>query len=583
LIFRRLFQNLFQNSFQNGGDGMAGRPRHWREKDGRFYARIGVPAALRPFVEGGKSELIEVLGADRREALRKHPAAVARLQAQLDVARVEAGAPVDEVPGTPKVTITPADFAAAIWSRYRSALEDDLAARDRFPDDLEIAAETVKLRARLEAGEIPDDWMSRLDASLDLLVMKNARGFDSRMREVRLTALQKELAAGQTHQIEHEIDLFLEQNGLAADRGTSERKVLAKQMMRAEIEVLKRSLERDVGDYGGQPSDPIVAPPAQGVGRKAVKLTQLWADYVEDQVLTGLMKDRGRRQSAVIRDLVSFLGHDDARRIRDDDLIAWKDYLIRDRRLKPKTISDIYLSTVRSLFKWAAAVRKLLPENVADGIRQRKPKETAGREKGFTDVEAVAVLRASRSHVPRPNQFGYVRETPHMTAAKLWAPLLAAFSGARISEITQMRKEDFRLEGGRWVVRITPEAGSIKAGGFRDVPLHRQIISEGFIDFVAASSPGPLFHGAKDPARYAQAAQNVSDELAKWLRDLKVIPAGVRPNHGWRHRFKTQALELEIPMRIADAIQGHTSRTSHLPARSAPSTCGPFTGSKLLR
>jgi hypothetical protein len=57
---------------------MAGKLRYWKEKDGRFYARVAVPKPLVPFV--GKSELIEPLGGDRRAALRLHPGAVAKLQ-----------------------------------------------------------------------------------------------------------------------------------------------------------------------------------------------------------------------------------------------------------------------------------------------------------------------------------------------------------------------------------------------------------------------------------------------------------------------------------------------------------------------
>jgi hypothetical protein len=70
------------------GFAVAGKMRHWREKDGRFYARIAVPKELAPFV--GRSELIEPLGSDRRGAMRLHPAAVARLQSQITKAASEA-------------------------------------------------------------------------------------------------------------------------------------------------------------------------------------------------------------------------------------------------------------------------------------------------------------------------------------------------------------------------------------------------------------------------------------------------------------------------------------------------------------
>ncbi|NKB83095.1 hypothetical protein HED51_03075 [Ochrobactrum grignonense] len=67
-----------------------------------------------------------------------------------------------------------------------------------------------------------------------------------------------------------------------------------------------------------------------------------------------------------------------------------------------------------------------------------------------------------------------------MTAAKKFASILCAFTGARITEIMQLRKEDVRKEGDISVIRIAPDAGSVKSFTYRDVPLHPQIIAEGF-------------------------------------------------------------------------------------------------------
>ena len=41
---------------------MAGKLRYWKEKDGRFFARIAVPFQLRPFLDRPRGELIEALG-----------------------------------------------------------------------------------------------------------------------------------------------------------------------------------------------------------------------------------------------------------------------------------------------------------------------------------------------------------------------------------------------------------------------------------------------------------------------------------------------------------------------------------------
>jgi integrase len=43
------------------------------------------------------------------------------------------------------------------------------------------------------------------------------------------------------------------------------------------------------------------------------------------------------------------------------------------------------------------------------------------------------------------------------------------------------------------------------------------------------------------------------------VRDATKLDMAVDPNHGWRHTFKTKALEVGIPERISDAITGHST------------------------
>jgi integrase len=119
-----------------------------------------------------------------------------------------------------------------------------------------------------------------------------------------------------------------------------------------------------------------------------------------------------------------------------------------------------------------------------------------------------------------------------------------------------MNKDD------RWFIRITPEAGSVKTGQYRDVPLHQQIIDLGFLVFVDRHAPGPLFYDATKAKGALSGARTVSGRLSQWLGDLGIIPEGVAPSHGWRHRFKTKGRELGYSDRVVDAICGHAGRTA---------------------
>lgn len=205
---------------------------------------------------------------------------------------------------------------------------------------------------------------------------------------------------------------------------------------------------------------------------------------------------------------------------------------------------------------WAVANGRL-DTNPAVGVVVTVPDKPQLRDRDFTDCEARMILRASFG----PHDARLSREH---AAARRWIPWLCAYGGAGVNEMTQLRGRDVRRDGAAWVIRITPEAGSVKTGRWRDVPLHPHLVEQGFVDFVLGCGSGALFY---DPARgrNGQAAhpiyKKVGERLAAWVRAIGVVDPDVDPNHGWRHRFKTMGRRAGIDPALLDAIQGHAPRT----------------------
>ncbi|WP_247389256.1 MULTISPECIES: tyrosine-type recombinase/integrase [unclassified Bradyrhizobium] len=281
--------------------------------------------------------------------------------------------------------------------------------------------------------------------------------------------------------------------------------------------------------------------------------------------LSGLVEDwwkeakrAGRKQSTYesyrnsMARLVTFLKHDTASRVTPEDIVRFKDYRVQSG-VSPKTVKDSDLAGMKTVFGWAVVNRRL-PSNPAEGITIKIGKSRKLRSKGFYDSEAIAILKHAREFVPG-------REAPKLAAAKRWVPWLCGFTGARVGEMIQIRKEDLRREDKLWVLHVTPEAGPVKTDEARDVVLHRQVIEGGFLEFFEKSKGGYLFIDPKaGELGVRNAVKTARNKVNEFVREV-VKDKNVDPSHGWRHRFKTVGIDQGVEMRVLDAIQGHAPRT----------------------
>lgn len=223
-------------------------------------------------------------------------------------------------------------------------------------------------------------------------------------------------------------------------------------------------------------------------------------------------------------------------------------------------MADVDLAGLRAVLKWARD-EDHIPANPVDGVKQRVKKAQLTRERGYTQSEAVAVLRLAKNYRVKETGNERTTEAVKMTSAKQWIPFICALTGARVTEISQLRTQDFRQDDGVHVLRITPDAGSVKDGQYRDVPIHSQLIEMGLWEY-AMQVNGPLFYTDTPGRDKVKAARMVSGRISTWLREAKVVPPGVQPSHGWRHRFTTVAREAAIADRVINAIVGHAGRTA---------------------
>jgi len=141
-----------------------------------------------------------------------------------------------------------------------------------------------------------------------------------------------------------------------------------------------------------------------------------------------------------------------------------------------------------------------------------------------------------------------------------WAPLLAAYQGARREEIGQIKGADVFEAGGVWVMRITDEDEGQKvknAASFRTIPVHAAVIAAGFQTFAAGRPKGEfLFQEAErwggklNPMRAdarGRLTESYGKRFSRQLREKLKITDKRLTFHSFRHAWEDAAEDADIP------------------------------------
>jgi len=352
-------------------------------------------------------------------------------------------------------------------------------------------------------------------------------------------------------------DSILKTNGIKVD-GTT-RLVLLKELHRTDEQSLENVKRNACGDYSPDPQadrfpELSLTTSSETVFQETsiVNLFELWKrDHVANG---GAAKTIDDFQQKVLS-LGSYVGQQDAGRITGRDISKWCDHLLHDKNLSSRTVRDKYLAAAKAIFR-TGTNKHILISDPTSSVVIKVVKPQRFRSKGYTDDEAAAILSQAKAWLSVESRMSNSNKL-----AIRWIPWICAFTGARAGEASQLRKEDFFEQEGVWCVKITPEAGSVKTGAFRLVPLHLQLIEEGLIDFVEASPVGHLFFTLKSSDTAQKQAQVTYKAVAKWIKKSAGVSAPtLQPNHAWRHRFKTLCRDSNVGTEYSDAMTGHDDR-----------------------
>jgi integrase len=265
---------------------------------------------------------------------------------------------------------------------------------------------------------------------------------------------------------------------------------------------------------------------------------------------------RAKTKDDYARDLTKFVkssGRRDAREVTKEDVRKWRDELIAEG-LSPKKINGKCLAALSAVLTHAVNEFSL-PENVAHGIRDKREDPAKGR-KGYNAEEAKAILAATFNGTKKDISL------PHRRAL-FWVPWICAYTGLRVTEITQLRGKHVQEQDGHHFFMITPEDGSTKSKKAWITAIHPHLIELGVLDMFKAVGDGPAFYVpypegtdlSRLPGKHR--AQDAGNRVGSWITEELGIPApGGKPNHAWRHLFTTLSRVHKMDKQARDYMLG---------------------------
>ena len=245
------------------------------------------------------------------------------------------------------------------------------------------------------------------------------------------------------------------------------------------------------------------------------------------------------------RKLTDFLGYDDAARVTPEEIVRFKRYLLTSG-FAPKSVQNVFAG-VKTIFKFGVA-NKEITTDPSVGITYKAKRDPKRKRLPFTFDDAKLILTAARNAGPEiffPN-------------------LIASLSGARLAEVVEAHTDDIEMIDGRWCLHIREdnreENQTVKTeASVRAVPLHDEIIRQGFIEYVHSLPSGPMFRQYRTN-KYNRRNDHASKVNSEFVRNLGITDRRKAPMHSWRHFAKTYFKnDPLVKEEIHDAITGHGS------------------------
>lgn len=286
------------------------------------------------------------------------------------------------------------------------------------------------------------------------------------------------------------------------------------------------------------------------------------------RILTDFFGKEKRLASLTIEDAISLVDflptipQNAAKRYKGAPLTlaAEREAKLQTQRLIHAETAEDYLTGLSAMLTHAVA-RRWMSENPLKGrlVRERLAKPKKRNRQTLTADEMGRLFSSA--------EFSSLRQsTDGPMNARFWLPLLCLFHGTRANEIARLRVADIQEMNGVRFMDLCEHLQKTESSK-RKLPLHKQLFSLGFLDFVEArrrdDPQGYLFAGLKQNKNGSRA-----DAICKWWQRFVTNtlgaatadgPNGARGIHSFRHSWaraaRTAGLDESIRKRLGGWAQ----------------------------
>jgi integrase len=394
-----------------------------------------------------------------------------------------------------------------------------------------------------------------------------------------LPAAREALARGNIDFIRYELNQLLSVFRINLDPDCADYRKAAMAVMRAEVRALEAIAARHAGEPIESPPMPELQRGLPSSGRSLRAAYDGWVKIEKRPASTVLEFSRGierfiefhgdldvaqinRGQVRSFREAAQLVPKHRPGKLRKmslPELVKWSRQHPDAVRISSATVNK-WLTCLQAVLNWARE-NGTIPDDIvwADPVSNMRLPESRPNRQPW-EPEELARLFSSPVFVDGLRPAGGKGE------AAFWLPLLALFSGARLSELVPLTVGDIKLDvasGVRFMTLIEDATvgRSVKTdASVRAVPLHSELLKIGFVEFVERARATDGSSARLFPEIERGPKGTFGEVWSKWFGRYKRSLGIANENsvfHSFRHGFKDALRAAQVSEDINDALTGH--------------------------